>query len=504
MATLHVRKSGNDSNTYSDAQTPATAWLTIGKALTDALDGDTVYIGAGAYRESVTVALTSPTTETKFIGDVDGAHTGDPGEIRWTAYTTNDKTTPTNTPTLILAGRDYLTFQNIVFVGGTSGGGYNASIVDGTNTVNSNHITFTDCTFLPGADCTQALVHFTGANDGGGPSAGIPQIWLFDRCRFMRTNNHVIHAIVPRADSAEYSFDLTVKNCLFIGGGEPISGGDGSACCIFITSAGAESYYGGDMKILNCTAIGGGSFVRTNEVASSNPCVILNCALIGCGLYSASSSQILEDYNIIATSVPHTNVSAGGNTQYGGAYSYLFHIGQELAQGRYGRPIMAPTIDSPALAYGGSSVPGVDILNAPRPAGPGVTWSSSTSAVGCLEHGNSGQKETSTTRSSPASLKIKGPGYHDFDFPVDATSTTIAVYGRYDSSYGGTLPQMKVLNGTECGVADATATMGGAADTWTQMFLTFTPTSKGIVTIRLLSSCDNTTGIAFFDDFSVA
>jgi hypothetical protein len=107
MATLYVRKTGSDSNSYAQAQTPATAWLTINKALTSALSGDTVYIGAGVYREAVIVSMTSATAETTIAGDVDGSHTGDVGEVRWTGYTTNDKTTPTPGATVDLAGRDF-------------------------------------------------------------------------------------------------------------------------------------------------------------------------------------------------------------------------------------------------------------------------------------------------------------------------------------------------------------------------------------------------------------
>jgi hypothetical protein len=500
MATLYVRKSGSDSNNYTQAQTPATAWLTINKALTSAVSGDTVYIGAGVYRETVTASLTSPTAETKLIGDVDGSHAGDIGEVRWTAYTTDDKTAPAFASTLDLAGRDFLTFENIVMVGGydmLSGG----SCVNASSTVISTNIKFNDCTFIPGSVPTHPMITLTGATNGGSPDNGIPALWTFDRCRFMRLNNKCINVVVPTSDNA-YAFGLTVQNCLFIGGGEGDSTSGNS--CINFTNSGFLSQLGGDFKVLNCTAIGGGTFVRSSGISTSNPCRILNCALIGCGNVANSSGEIVEDWNIIIANTTGSNVSTGSNTIADGSYANLFHIGQEMAQGKYGRPVMTPTVDSPFLARGGSSVPGVDILNAPRPAGPGVTWSVASSAVGCLEFGNSGTKETTTTRSAPAALRLKGPGYHDFDFPVDAASTTIAVYGRYDGSYGAaTKPQMKVLNGTECGVANASVTLGGSQDTWTQMSLNFTPTAKGIVTIRLQSNTTSTSGNAYFDDFSV-
>ena len=66
MATYYVRLSGSDAN---DGLTAATAWRTINKALsaTGIVSGDTLYIGAGKYREIVSLGLTSPTVETFII-----------------------------------------------------------------------------------------------------------------------------------------------------------------------------------------------------------------------------------------------------------------------------------------------------------------------------------------------------------------------------------------------------------------------------------------------------
>ena len=117
MTTYYVRKSGSDGN---NGTSPATAWLTISKALgaSGISSGDTAYIGPGVYRESITVDMVSATSETFVIGDVLGANTGDdPGEVRITNYMTDDTTAPTDQDFIDLHGRDYLTFQNIIFSG---------------------------------------------------------------------------------------------------------------------------------------------------------------------------------------------------------------------------------------------------------------------------------------------------------------------------------------------------------------------------------------------------
>ena len=80
MATYYIRQSGSDAN---NGTSPATAWRTLGRALgsgSPVVGGDTVYVGAGTYRETVTVGI-SPTSQVTLIGDVAGAYTGDAGLI---------------------------------------------------------------------------------------------------------------------------------------------------------------------------------------------------------------------------------------------------------------------------------------------------------------------------------------------------------------------------------------------------------------------------------------
>jgi hypothetical protein len=125
-------------------------------------------------------------------------------------------------------------------------------------------------------------------------------------------------------------------------------------------------------------------------------------------------------------------------------------------------------------------------------------------AVGAYERHNVWTQETTTVRTGGSALVCVGPGAHDFDVAVDATSTTVSVYLRYDSTHGTTnKPQFLLVNGDECGVSDATATMTSAADTWEQLSHTFTPARTGIVTVRLVSRSAAGNGKAFADDFSV-
>jgi hypothetical protein len=156
-----------------------------------------------------------------------------------------------------------------------------------------------------------------------------------------------------------------------------------------------------------------------------------------------------------------------------------------------------PTPGSPLLGFGGSGPPPTDILQIPKPSG------SASASVGAYERNDTFGKETTTTRTGANAISITGPGTQDFELPVDAASTTVTVYVRWDATYAGTKPQMKVLRGTECGVSDASTTATGSSGSWEQLSLNFTPARAGIVTIRLQSNDTNGAGKMFADDFAV-
>jgi parallel beta-helix repeat protein len=78
--TYFVRKTGNDLN---DGLTPATAFKTIGKAASLVQAGGRVYVGAGEYMEGdITPANRGIAGKPiNFIADIDGAQTGDAGQV---------------------------------------------------------------------------------------------------------------------------------------------------------------------------------------------------------------------------------------------------------------------------------------------------------------------------------------------------------------------------------------------------------------------------------------
>lgn len=477
MANYFVRKTGLDANAGTSA---GAAWLTIGKALsaTGIASGDTLYIGAGIYREVVNPAMTSATVETKIIGDVDGVMTGDAGEVRITGYTTND-TTLVASGGLVLSGRNFLTFQDIAFVSAN-----NTLVLATTNT--STDIIFRRCLFHGGGLANTAIFSVTSA-------ANVALNWVIDSCTFIHGLGAGFTCTPVRPATADFNINVVIKNCLFIGGaGVPIN---------LASPSGANVFNPGGVTVYNCTGIKSGNFAATASAnwSTTFPCYIYNCLIYsGSTTFNAGATgQIIENYNVMLSgATPRTNVAVGANSKSDGSYSPLFYTGHEYSGvGSNLKPFGMPKPGSPLLGFGNQAgSPTVDILGITRPA---------IGSVGCYELGNSAVRETITIRTGSNAIKITGSGYQDFAIPVNATSTTINVFGRYDGSYAGTLPSLNVVNGTECGVANATDTMVVAAGTWEMLSLTVVPTSKGIITIRLISNTTAVSGAAFFDDFSI-
>lgn len=614
MATYYVRMSGSDSNAGTSA---GAAWRTLSKAFTTVASGDTVYIGAGTYREALTIS-TAWTSETKFVGDYIGVNTGDAGIVYWSAYTNGDRARGGTRPLTSSGTPRYWTFENIVFLGGTGQQCISATVRD---------FKFTRCVLGFPSVWGGASVELTCTADVTGAVT-------LESCIIQVP----IRFTLPRSSSADYDVGVLLQNCQCLQ-------------AVATQSSGAGSFYGGGVTARNCE-IRGGFSTSSSTLSTSIPCAAYNCFIgpANAGLNANTSGQIVEDYNVIFCSTARSNVTAGTHSISTSAAQTLaagFEWLYDLPSQPYGMPFRA----SPSIYMGGTSVPSTDILGRTR-TGNGAQWIDSGTAtaggaktitdsgkswgtdtligclimitsgtgsgqkkvidtntatvitvfenwstqpdntsvyriirgphaftatctsgntttatissaawdtnqwagytlevtagtgsgqtttvtsntgtaitvptlttgldntsviavyrqtsvdallpaVGCFEPRDCGTREATTVRTGTYSIRLTGPGVHDFQVPVDATSTTITVYARYDSRHGSTnKPQISVVNGGGCGVSDATSTMTSAADTWEALSLTFTPTAKGIVTIRLTSRADYPDGNAFFD-----
>ncbi len=494
MATYFVSPSGNDSNNGlgPDASNPTNKpWLTLGKLLGAAgmASGDTAYVCPGTYRESVTMALTVPTAETAVYGDPwnaqgfcdAGGNRITPGDVIWTCYTTNDKTAPGSPTVLTYSSRNFMRFENITFVGSIT-----ASTV--------KECIWRRCTFIAAANVTYPLILTVGSSIGN---------CTIDKCQFIGARTS-LNCILGRVSGADYDANIQITSCLFTSNHWTV---------ISVGSTGAGANFGGGVDVLNCTFYVDSSAITVADasISTSIPCTIYNSVIYngpsGDHAFKANASgQITENYNLLYCTNARSNVSTGANSVGGGTphvYAKLFEYGQAQLWGRQPRPAFSPTKDSPLLGFGNQAgAPSDDLLGAPRPSGPGPTWANALPAVGAFERTNFSQPEQ-TVSLTGAAIKLVGPGAQDLRLPLELGPFTVRVSGRFDSTYAGTKPQLKLVDGTETGVADVTATMTASADTWEELSVSGQVVRRGAVTVRLQSSSTAGGGIATFDRLAV-
>ena len=221
-------------------------------------------------------------------------------------------------------------------------------------------------------------------------------------------------------------------------------------------------------------------------------------------LNANTSGQIVESYNLMYGATPRTNVNVGAGSISDGSYAPLFHFGQERIWGGLLRPFGEPMAGSPLLGFGSDGAQTLyDLMLRPRPAG----GASALPAVGALERGNTAAQATSPAPPTGTySWKFTGPGYQDFQLPVSAVATTVAVSVQRDGSYatapGGLLPTMELLSNPTLGLGNGqpstvwqTITDTGPASQWnTLTSAPFTPSGDGWVTVRVWS--DDASGVS--------
>lgn len=505
MAIYYVSTAGNDANNglgpdASDATNKP--WRTIGKALGAAgiSSGDTVHIGPGVYRETVVVGMGSAVAETFILGDplnAQGFKDGSgnllaPQPVRLTAYTTDDKTAATASTLLDLSGRDYLTFENLVFVGA-----HNVVVIRAV-TQTSTNITFRAC-----------AIFATGNNYivDAWTAFGLAMNWLFDRCIVWKIGTGTgLRFVAVSGTGSDYDIGATVKNCfIYVSAGTSLN----------ITKSGSSVNLGGGLLVHNCCVIGNPAFSVGAESSTSiqnklynNVLVAISSGAVISGLEAAAPRDTLEDYNFfIAPSVVRTDIDAGANSKIHTDWSYHLEVGQSLLHGFQARPFLSPAVDSPILGADSdaSVVLTEDLLGRARPSGPGLAWDNALKAWGPYEYHDFARQETTIVDASGSALKLTGPGDQELLVPVDAIATTITIKGRYDANHGTTnKPQVELVANARIGVSGQTATMTAAVDTWETLTLgPFTPTAKGWVRVRLKSRAAAGNGIAYFDTADV-
>lgn len=445
------------------------------------LGGDTIYIGAGVYRE-VNPTLPTPTFELVIEGDVTGSWTGDRGMVQWTAYTTDDRTAPSATAILTFASKSNFTINNIQFVGG----GANAISLS----LASQNLTFNSCAFLANAFaiCSDSIPFGQYRNLN------------FNRCYFFGQATPLVFTGVT-GGGGHWDMGISFKNCLLVG--------CNSVFCISVAASGALLGRGGGVKILACTFVTAQPVTAGTNVSTAIPLLVYGNVFLGAATALAANAfgQIVEGGNFFMALTPRSNVGVGANSWPGGPnvnasqFAPLVHFGQESIWGAMPRWMGEPMVGSPMLGFGWDNG-GIDILQRPRPAGE-YSAALASSAVGALQRGNTATADPAPIGGNTTPIKITGPGFEDFYVPVPARAITVSCSVKYT----GSPAVLAVLANPTIGVRGTSIVepSGVPNVVHTLTLPAFTPSAAGnMVVIRIYNPDPSGASVLQIDDFSVS
>lgn len=278
MTTYYVGMGGNDSNN-------GLSWANRKLTLNGAEDipvaaGDTVYVGPGTYRETLTVDVsgTAEAGAISYIGDYDGSHTtGTKGVVRITG--SNDDLTQTRADGITSTSKNYRTFRGFAI----DGTGTTIAITNGTN-------------------------------------------WVIDKCIHSRNGTRgilgsgVITSLTISNNLFQYGtyYDLYISHTNFVSDANIVitnsifcnNGGNNGKAILF-------GKYGG-VTIKNCLIQNKNIGIQLTAVPDTGQTVTVNnCIIAVCntGLYSPTVGFLVEDYNsLINLENARTNVNVGSNS----------------------------------------------------------------------------------------------------------------------------------------------------------------------------------------------
>ncbi len=455
MTDRFVGPGGSDGN---DGLTWANRKLTLnGVEDTPVVANDTVFVGPGVYRENLIVDVSgSAGNIITYIGDVTGENTDGIGGVVRITGSDND-TTITRAQNISLSAFDFRTFRGFLFD-------------MATNALQA----FTGPTDIIIEDCTFQY------HDSIVFDVDEAENWIVRRCFFIANsgfNNGVSFFSTPGINDG----NNLVENCIFYGfQGNPIRSTDI-----------------GGMVVRNCTIFGGNRGVEINYSTTHVDAIINNCFFTQCetAVWANAAGHAVEDFNAFwKNATDRTNISVGGSSNVFPLLSLppVFFDGIEY---RMSLPGM-PSEWSPLARIAGTSEATDDLFGIARPTTSGKkSWG----AIQLRE----GEREASTVRTGSAAIALSDAADHQIFIPTDGSQITVDVFGRFETDYAGTKPQLIIR---QPGAADSTDTMTGGANVYEPLSLTITPDASPdyvVAIIRSLNTATSGSFAAFFDDLQV-
>lgn len=467
MAKYYVRKSGSDGNSGTS---PSQAKLTAqaGQNLLAAGGTDTLYIGSGDYRETLTpnkngVGVGS---EHQIIADIFGEFTGDrPGPVRLTTHNSDDDLTTERANVLQSCDVSHVRIIGFVLHGGGNGFANYDAVVHLQPSANRSNLVIEDCLLDP-AGGSQVL-----AKEGS-----FSHDVTLRRCIIAPWHNW--NSYQPHAGS----LTLTMESCYDGGGADSTVFYSNSAGtftiavnkCFFGPTNSGQSYFDQFAGTLNAT-------IRNSQFR------------MGRGNFTANGPTITKSYN-----------------RYEGDSPPALDTG-EIA-GWVGDLLLWSLLKPNVLSYLGvegtgvsTGAPALDILARTVPQGTGYD-------IGPAENGVWPMRDTSIFgTASPSALASNGQRMlHRIQWGVQAGQwNTFGIKMRYNSAYTATpKPRLTIkadpVWGPVLGLQNDTYVEAdaNALNAFYQYLASGFIASDGVAEIWLESFSMEAGAKAWFDDFS--
>ncbi len=291
MTTYYVGSGGNDASA-------GTSWNTRKLTLNGVEDapvaaGDTVYVGPGVYRETLTVDVSgtagNPIT---YIGDYTGANTDGTGGVVRITGSDNDITATRTRCIYASTTRNYRTFRGFTL---------EMASQDCVLWTDGSNVTFDRCVIVQ-TGSAQVGLYFQGANQAN---------HVVSNC-FLEGVHPSSYALIFSHSSTLSNVGHVVSNCNVHGsqyGLTAIRVGGWTAKNCTIRTPGSPGGGGSGVRVLTALAVG--------QTVTVNNCIFWGC---GVGMIATTTGEITENYNaLFACSTNRTNVSTGANSN---AYPY--------------------------------------------------------------------------------------------------------------------------------------------------------------------------------------
>ena len=462
MTVYYVGKGGSDSN-------DGLSWDQRKLTLNGAEDipvapADTVYVGPGVYRETLTCDVNGTSgNQITYEADVLGHRTdGIGGEVRITG--SNDDLTATRANCIFASNDDYRTWRGFKLDGYTNYGLY----------ISDNSI-------------VEDIITEGATNSSGGIILSVASGTHFEIRRCIDIGLYG-QSIVISGGTGDVAATAIIENCIMY----PKAGHGGT------------NYYGinsnyGNFTIRNCTLMAGSTALFSTGATTN--ITVRNCIFTHCD--TAMVGDFTDDYNLCHPDVTR-NIAKGANSvDWVPIYRSPVFIGGDLQAA--GRGHSAP---SAAWFFGelsqwsqirrkaGATAPADDFFGIARPT------TNSKCSWGAIQYARV-IRETTTVRSGGVSMRLSDATRYQMIVPMKPSKAKVRVYVYREANYAGTNPQIIIK---QPGKSDQVVTDSGSAEVWNLLSLSFTPENvPPYIILEFVSNNTATSGAygIFFDDLTM-